>query len=119
MRDILDKRAPGYVATASELETRFVELLEAAGVEVPEKQVNLGGDEWIGRVDFVDRRARVVFELDGRVGHASELDRKRDRRRDNELMAEGFRVFRFTWEELVARPQWVLAMVRKALTSAA
>jgi very-short-patch-repair endonuclease len=113
MRTILIKRVPGFVATASELERMFEKLLESAGLAPMEKQVNAGGEDWIGRVDFLDRAPRAIFELDGRVGHASELDRARDRHRDAELLAAGFRPFRITYEDLVLRAAWVLGIVRK------
>jgi very-short-patch-repair endonuclease len=118
MRAILLKRAPGYVAT-SELERMFEELLESAGMEPADKQVNAGCEEWVGRVDFLDSAPHAIYELDGRVGHTSELDRARDRHRDDELLAAGFRPFRFTYEDLVMRRAWVLEIVRKARALAA
>lgn len=119
LRRILLKRAPGYVAKESELEHRFSELLEGTDLERPEWQTNLGGEEWVGRVDAYFRRARLVIELDGRVGHVGDLDRARDRQRDNELMADGWRVLRFTWDDLVSRPAWVLSTLQRALAVAA
>ena len=119
MRGILLKRAPGYVASASELERMFEELLGSAGMEIPERQVNAGGEEWVGRVDFLDRAPCAIYELDGRVGHTSELDRARDRHRDDELLAAGYRPFRFTYEDMVLRRAWVLEIVRKARALAA
>jgi hypothetical protein len=95
MRAILLDRLPGCVAPASELEARFRDLLREEGIEEPERQVDLGGEGWIGRVDNYFQAA-VVAELDGRVGHISQLDRARDRERDNELTAAGFRVLHFT-----------------------
>jgi len=118
MRAVLAERMPGYVAPASELEARFRDLLKAEGIPLPELQVDLGDQGWIGRVDCYFR-PRIIVELDGRVGHVSELDRKRDRERDNELTAAGFVVIRFTWEELVLRPEWVLSILRGVLVSAA
>jgi very-short-patch-repair endonuclease len=118
MRAILLERQPGYVAPASELEARLRDLLRAEGLDEPERQVDLGGEGWIGRVDCYFR-PRIIVELDGRVGHVSELDRKRDRERDNELTAAGFTVIHFTWEHLVLRPQWVLSILRGVLTAAA
>jgi very-short-patch-repair endonuclease len=64
-------------------------------------------------------QAAVVAELDGRVGHISQLDRARDRERDNELTAAGFRVLHFTWLDIVGRPGWVVATLRTALAAVA
>jgi very-short-patch-repair endonuclease len=118
MRTILAERLPGYVAPASELEARFRDLLRDNGLEQPERQVDLGADGWIGRVDCYFR-PRLIVELDGRVGHVSELDRARDRQRINELTAAGFAVLQFTWTDLVMRPQWVLSVLRGTLADAA
>ena len=37
------------------------------------------------------------------------------RRRDNRLMAQGWRVLRFGWEDLVQRPAEVVELIRRAL----
>jgi very-short-patch-repair endonuclease len=118
MRAILAERVPGYVAPASELEARFRDLLRDEGMEQPERQVDLGGEGWIGRVDCYFR-PRIIVELDGRVGHVGELDRAKDRQRINELTAAGFVVLQFTWTDLVMRPKWVLSVLRGALAAAA
>lgn len=118
LRAILVDRLPGYVAPASELEARFRDLLRDEGIEQPERQVDLGADGWIGRVDCYFR-PRIVVELDGRVGHVGELDRAKDRQRINELTAAGFCVLQFTWTDLVMRPQWVLSILRGTLAAAA
>jgi hypothetical protein len=52
MRELLATRGAGYIPPASGLEADFLALLVAAGLELPEGQVDLGGDGWIGRVDF-------------------------------------------------------------------
>jgi hypothetical protein len=52
MRALLAVRGAGYIPPASGLEADFLALLVAAGPELPEGQVNLGAEGWIGRVDF-------------------------------------------------------------------
>jgi very-short-patch-repair endonuclease len=118
MRAILLERQPGYVAPASELEARFRDLLRNEGIDQPERQVNLGAEGWIGRVDCYFR-GRLIVELDGRVGHVSELDQMRDKERDAELTAAGFIVIHFTWEQIVARPAWVIRILLGTLAAAA
>lgn len=120
MRELLQARGAGYVATSSELEALFLRILRDAGVPEPEREVDLGDvEDWVGRVDFVFRPARLVVEVDGRAYHTALLDRERDERRDNRLMAAGWRVLRFTWRQLVERPHEVVALVRAALAAAA
>jgi len=118
MRAILAERVRGYVAPASELEARFRDHLRAEGLEQPRRQVDLGAEGWIGRMDCYFGR-KLIVELDGRVGHVSELDRVRDRQRRNELTAAGFSVLVFTWTDLVSRPAWVAATLRAALDGVA
>ncbi len=116
MRRLLEERDPGYVAPESELEARFVALLRGAGVPEPVRQLDVGdGDGWIGRVDFAYPEVKVVIELDSRRHHSAKLDQQADRARDDRLRAAGWRVLRITWDDLVARPDAVVALVRRAL----
>ncbi len=57
----------------------------------------------------------LVIEVDGRIGHIGHLDRAKDRQRDNDLMAAGWRVIRITWDDLVVREAWVVETLTKAL----
>src|SRR3954453_10397260 len=109
MRKLLVKRGPGYVARESELEIRFSELLDANGIQQPAWQVDIGDDSFIGRVDCMFRRAGLIVELDGRIGHVGPLDEARDAERDDRLRALGYRVRRFRCADLVLRPAWVIA----------
>jgi len=115
MRAALAGRPPGYVATASGLEARFARLLAEAGEAPLQRQVDLGGHAWIGRVDFVDRRLGIVVEVDSDVHHTSPLDRAHDRRRDDRLRAAGWSaVVRVTEDEIWRRPAEAVARVRDA-----
>lgn len=115
IRELLEARGAGYIPVASGLEARFLALLVAAGIELPERQVDLGGEYWVGRVDFYYRRLRLVIEVDGEAFHTSKLDRELDARRDRALRAAGFEVLRIREHLLRGEPEEVLAMVRAAL----
>ena len=53
MRDIIEARGPLYVASESELEDRFLQLISSAGLPAPVRQHHVGdGAGWIGRADF-------------------------------------------------------------------
>jgi len=56
-----------------------------------------------------------VAEVDGYRFHSSRSAFERDRRRDAELGAAGFRVIRVTWQQLVEEPIAVIARIARAL----
>ena len=117
MRELLEARPLGYVPPASGLEARFLHLLEEVGIRA-RRQVDLGGDDWIGRVDFVVEGTNLVIEVDSVRFHTSLLDRERDARRDAELRGAGYEVLRVTEEDVWHAPaetiRTVLAAIRRA-----
>ncbi|HWH35664.1 MAG TPA: DUF559 domain-containing protein [Acidimicrobiales bacterium] len=115
MRQLLAARGSGYVPTGSGLEADFLALLVAAGIELPEGQVDLGADGWIGRVDFYYRHLRLVIEIDSVTFHSTKLDCDADARRDEAMRSAGFAVLRITEPELRHHPDAVVARVRAAL----
>ncbi len=119
MRQLLADRGAGYIPPASGLEARFFALMVEAGLPLPERQVDLGGESWVGRVDYLYRHLGLVVEVDSDVHHTSKLDAEADARRDQRLRAAGFEVLRVTGEQLGERPQEVVALVRAALREAA
>lgn len=117
MRELLDERPPGYVPPASGLEARVISLLDEASIAT-RRQVDLGGEHWIGRVDLLVVDASVVVEADSALHHSSLSDRRRDERRDSQLTELGLRVVRVTDEEAFSRPWVVAAKVREAVKAA-
>jgi very-short-patch-repair endonuclease len=111
--------APGYVPPASELEARFRDLLRSAGLPEPARQLDAGGDAWVGRVDVTFPEVRLLIELDSRRWHASRSAMESDRLRDNALVLAGWRVIRITWRQIADDPAGVVALVRRLLNSAA
>lgn len=115
IRAVLEERPPGYMAPASGLEARLVRILAEAGEPPLDRQVDVGGHEWIGRVDFVDRRAGLLVEVDSALHHTSKLDRERDRLRDEAILAAGWQaVVRVAEEQVWHRPREALAAIRGA-----
>jgi hypothetical protein len=120
MRGLLAVRGAGFVAPASELEARLLRVLRDAGLPPPAREIDVGDAHgWVGRVELVYREARVLIEADSRRHHSSALDFHSDRRRDNRLMAHGWRVMRFDWATVTRRPADVVALVRAALGATA
>lgn len=118
MRQLLSDRGAGYIPPASGLEARFFALLVEAGMELPDRQIEVGGEAWTGRVDFLYRRARLVIEIDSDVHHTAKLDVESDCRRDVALSAGGFGVLRITEAQVWQRPHEAVALVRAALRAA-
>lgn len=119
MRTILGARPAEYVAPASELEARFVELLRSAGFPAPVRQLDAGDhDDWIGRVDFAYPDVGLLIELDSRRHHSALLDRERDAGRAERLLGGGWRSLeRFTWGDVVDRPSIVLGRLEGQLAA--
>ena len=98
------------------LERRMGGLLSGAGVQ---------GAEWnrpvsdahgtIGVVDIAWPAARLVVELHGLAFHQAPGQRARDAAKRNRLVAAGWRVLEFTYEDVVGRPQQVIAAITGAL----
>lgn len=110
MRELLADRPGGYVPPASGLEARVIRLLDDAGIRTT-RQVDLGGDDWIGRVDLVVQGTNVVVEVDSARFHSSLSDRRRDAARDEALGALGYAVVRVTEEEVWATPAAVVRRI--------
>lgn len=118
MRELLADRPVGYIAPASGLEARVVHLLDEVGIRT-RRQVDVGGDDWIGRVDLLVVGTRLIVEVDSNRFHTSKLDRDRDAQRDAALRNAGYDLVRVTEEEAWHRPSDVTRKVRLAVRRAA
>jgi hypothetical protein len=68
-----------------------------------------------GRVDFLLPDHRLILEADGRRWHARYESFDRDRWRDNEAVAHGYRVLRFTWVHLNDLAEDVLDVITRTI----
>ena len=106
LRRLAAARPEGYQRRGPKLERRFEEILERAGEAPFERQVDLGDDEgWIGRVDFADRRLKVIVEVQGQTFHTSLSDRRRDAERFRRLRAAGWIVVEVAEDEIFRKPE--------------
>jgi very-short-patch-repair endonuclease len=115
MRRLLDARPAGYVPPATNLESRFQQLLRDDGQRPMDRQANVGSQSsWIGRVDFIDRARKVVVEVQSDLHHTSVSDVRDDAERRAAMVASGW-TFCEVWEfEIWHRPQQALRRVRLA-----
>jgi very-short-patch-repair endonuclease len=90
-------------------------VLVAAGLTSFEPQ----GEVWLGRrllrPDLVDHAARVAVEADSFAFHGGPEDLERDCERYDTLTAAGWTVLRFSYRQVMNRPEWVVATVRTTL----
>jgi len=107
------------VPPASELEAKFVNVCRRYGLPQGIRQLNVGGEAWVGRVDVAYPEAKLLVELDSRQWHDTSTAFEDDRKRDNALVLAGWRVIRITWRMLCDEPEKVADLVRALLTSAA
>ena len=108
LREVVELHAPGSTLTRSELEERFLELVDAAGIDRPRVNHHVAGYEvdawWPG----------LAVELDGHRFHGTRRRALADRRKQRALEAAGHRVLRFGWEEVVHHPAEVVAALASA-----
>lgn len=71
-----------------------------------------------GRLAYIDVAfpdAKVAVEIDGYRYHSDRAAFEHDRFRGNELLQLGWRVLRFTWQQLTNDPQYVVNRLRQVL----
>jgi hypothetical protein len=117
IRSILAASRVGTTVTRSELESRFLALLNDSGLPRPETNVHLlVAGRWI-ECDCLWRERRLVVELDGRAAHHTAAAFERDRERDRLLSAQGWRTIRITWRQLHEGVGSLVPDLRKILSN--
>ena len=113
---VLAEHRVGSTLTRNKLEEAFLAI--ARGTGLPPDAVN----EWIAfpegdgaEADFVYRAQRLLVETDGRDPHTTRNAFESDRLRDQRLMLLGWRVARFTWQQITFEPGYVAATLRGLL----
>ena len=101
-------------ATRSVLEDRFLKLCARHGVPRPRTNVHLGPHE----VDACWPDRRVAVELDGWQRHKDRIAFQRDRTKANDLQRAGWRVLRFTHDDVVRRADETAATIGALLADA-
>jgi hypothetical protein len=97
------------------LERTSAALWAERGLPEPEWNVAVSDDHGrIGIVDALWRRQLVVVELEGLRFHTSPAQRQADAERFNRL-GKRYRLLRFTWLDVVRRPEYVVETLADAL----
>lgn len=118
IRRVLALRPTGAARTGSLLETLFVQLVRAAGLPEPLRQVEVRNEhgELVGRVDFAWPELGLFIELDGQ--HHADQPVHDARRETNLIAATGWLVGRFTWDEITRHPTSTARQLAKLLARA-
>jgi very-short-patch-repair endonuclease len=110
-RRVVARDLTAELRSLSELELRFVELIRAHAIPLPE--INQDAEALI--VDAIWHDQRAIVELDGFEFHKLPRDLRNDNARNRRLVLAGYRVIRFVWVDVVTDPAGVAAAVRALL----
>lgn len=106
--------ADGRSANPFETTLRLI-AQRVGGLEViPQHEIS-DATGFVGRVDLADVGLRLVIEAEGYEFHGGRDAFVKDCRRYNRLVCAGWLVLRFTWEEVMFRPEEVEATIRSAV----
>jgi len=96
----------------------FESALRAIALEVPgllvTPQVSIRDPLFIGRCDLVEVRLQIVLEADSFEWHGGRAALAADARRYDDLVAHGWMVLRFAWEQVMFEAEWVRAVLERA-----
>lgn len=107
------RHADGRAANPLESVLRAI-ALDIDGLQV-EPQAEFADDAWYARVDLADRRLGLVLEAEGYETHGTRRGFDRDCERYVNLVCAGLVVLRFTWTQVMYRPDWVRERIRTAI----
>jgi very-short-patch-repair endonuclease len=110
-----DERQP---RVRSPLEARFLPALVEASLPRPRCNAQMEVDGHRLEVDLLWETQALVIETDGEETHGTRAAFQDDRRRDQILVAAGYRTARVTWDQLEEEPEAVVARVRRMLEAA-
>jgi very-short-patch-repair endonuclease len=100
--------------TRSDAEELLLDVIRSSDLPAPELNQPVGRFE----VDILWRDAQLIVEADSWRWHGDRDAFERDRARDAELTAQGFRVVRVTWRQLTDEPQTLVARLAAILAGA-
>jgi very-short-patch-repair endonuclease len=116
VRAILDGELLFFTKEESELEKRFTAMARHHGLP----SLTLQHEVWtagrfVARIDAALPELKLAVEVDGYEHHSSPDAFQHDRTRQNTLVALGWTVLRFTWNDVVHRPGHVARVINDAI----
>ncbi|KRE38564.1 hypothetical protein ASG73_06475 [Janibacter sp. Soil728] len=88
---------------------------DISGLSVQPQVEITDGDGPIGRVDLADEELRIVIEADSFEWHGQREALERDCIRYNRLVADGWLVLRFSWDQVMHHPERVRDLVLRTV----
>jgi predicted transcriptional regulator of viral defense system len=119
LRAILAEHVPGSTRTRNDLEEAFLAICDRGGLPRPEVNAWIAIEPNGYEADFLWRTQRFVAETDGGAAHTTRRAFERDRRRDQQLTLAGYRVVRFTYNQVLGAPADVERTIRGLLRQGA
>lgn len=119
MRALIARGRIGQTLLRSELEERFLALIDRSGLPRPLLNATVRTGVRAFECDCVWEAARLAVELDGHASHATRGGFERDRHRDRALQLAGWRVVRITWRQFHEEPGAITADLRTLLAAPA
>lgn len=109
LRPIVEYRLPdAYQPSTTDLERLLYQILDDPRLPAYTRQMPMSYQRVHATVDAYIDVWRLILEGDGRRWHNRRADMARDRVRDNEAIAHGYAVLRFTYEMLRDTPEEVV-----------
>jgi very-short-patch-repair endonuclease len=99
----------------AESERLLAELLLSAGIAGHQLNFPVRVGNRIYRIDAAFPHHRVAIEVDGYAYHSDRRQFQRDRERQNDLVAAGWRIIRVTWHDLTRQPDRVVRRITEML----
>jgi hypothetical protein len=98
----------------SVLESMMLRLIIDHALPVPVIEMTAGPNGEY-RLDFAYPLIKLAIEVDGYIWHFTPEQLRRDHRRRNRLVADGWQTLVFTWMDVTQRPHEVAAEIRAAM----
>lgn len=102
----------------SRLEARLLPLLIEEGLPAPRSNVKLSIDGHRVEIDLLWEEQRLAIETDGEETHGTPVAFRRDRKRDQILIAAGYRTARVTWDQVRDEQTAVINRIARMLKPA-
>jgi very-short-patch-repair endonuclease len=99
----------------SRLEARLLPLLIEEGLPIPHSNAKLRIEGQRIEADLLWEEQRLIVETDGEETHGTPMAFQRDRKRDQILVAAGYRTARVTWDQVRDEPTAVVDRITRML----